>query len=160
MDNEVVDGLVVLIVAQLEREMVGTLLAEGDNATVEACVQNGQAHVWLAIELHVPDTGATPVVEVAPLVDLALAADGDAVNIRTEHLATVYQQARMADTIVIVGGFRIVVGPQGEAYPAPCGEVLLQRHLGMLHLGVGLAETKGLLGKAAVEETMGMAIKE
>ena len=57
---------------------------------------------------------------VAPTVDLRLTTDGNAVDIGAEHLAPVDQQLGIADAIMIIGGFAIVVSPEGKTYPAPC----------------------------------------
>ena len=83
---------------------------------------------------------------VAPDIHLGLAADGNAVNIGAEHLATIDQQLGTADAVVVIGGFAIVVGPKCKAYPAPCGKLAADGPGGVLPLGVGLSEAEGLLG--------------
>ena len=102
--------------------MVGALLVETDNAVVEVGAKHGEPEGALTVGLHIPDAGATPVVVVAPAVDLGLTADGDAVDIAAEHLAAVDEQLGVANAVVVVGLLAVVVGPQGEAYPAPGGE--------------------------------------
>ena len=67
---EMVGGLVVLIVAQDEGQMVGTFLVEVDDATMNVGMEDGQTHVWFAIGLHIPDAMMAPMVVVTPLVNL------------------------------------------------------------------------------------------
>ena len=105
--------------------MVGTFFIEVDDATMNVSMEDGQTHVWFAISLHIPDTCMAPMVVIAPLVDLSLTTDGDAVDIRMEHLATIDQQLHVADAIVMMDVLSIVVSPQSKAYPAPCGEFTL-----------------------------------
>ena len=123
---EMVGGLVVLIVTQDEGQMVGTFLVEVDDATMDVGMEDGQSHVWFTIGFHVPDAILAPMVVVAPLVDLWLTTDGDAVDIGTEHFATIDQQLHVADAVMMVDVLCIVVGPEGEPYPAPCGELTLK----------------------------------
>ena len=125
LDGKRVARLVAVEVAQHVGELVGTLLVEGDDAPPEVGMQDGKAHAWLAVRLHIPRAVAAPVVVVAPAVDFRLATDRDAVDIAAEHLAAIDQQARMADAVVVVGGLAIIVGPQSKAYPAPRGEFTL-----------------------------------
>jgi hypothetical protein len=40
-----------------------------------------------------------------------LATDGDAVDISPEYFTPVYQKLRVAHTVMVIGSFRIVVGP-------------------------------------------------
>ena len=122
---KMVGGLVVLIVSQDEGQMVGTFLVEVDNATMDVGMEDGQSHVGFAIGLHIPDAMMAPMVVVAPLVDLRLTTDGDAVDIGMEHLATIDQQLHVANAIMMVDILCIVICPQSKAYPAPCGEFTL-----------------------------------
>ena len=132
--------------------MIGALLIEGNDATIETGMQDGQTKTWFAIGLHIPHMVATPMQIVAPEVDLGLATDGNAVDIGTEHLTTIDQQAGVANAVMIVGGFAIVVGPKGEAYPAPCGKFTGERPNGVLFLDFRLTKTEGLLGGTSIEE--------
>ena len=91
LNGEIISGQIVLIVAQDEGQMVGTLFVERDNATMDVSMQNGQTHAWFAIGLHIPDAVFAPMVVVAPFVDLSLTTDGNAVDIRAIHFATIYQ---------------------------------------------------------------------
>ena len=116
--HEIVTCLVVLIVAQNEGQMVGTLFVERHDATMNVSLEYGQAHAWFTIGFHIPDAILAPMVVVAPFVDLSLTTDGDAVNIAAEHLATIDQQLHVADAVVMIHILGIVVGPQGKAYPA------------------------------------------
>jgi len=100
--------------------MIGTLFVEGDNASVEPSMEDRKTKVRLTIRFHIPNARATPMLVVAPTIDLGLTADGNAVDIGAKHLATVDQQLGIANAIMIVGGFAIVVGPESKAYPAPC----------------------------------------
>ena len=132
--------------------MIGALLIEGNDATIETGMQDGQTKTWFAIGLHIPHMVATPMQIVAPEVDFGLTTDGNAVDIGTEHLATIDQQAGVANAVMIVGGFAIVVGPKGEAYPAPCGKFTGERPNGVLFLDFRLTKTEGLLGGTSIEE--------
>ena len=89
--REIIGSLIVLIVAQNEGQMVGTLFVERHDATMDIGMQNGQAHAWFAIGFHIPDAVLAPMVVVAPLVYLWLTTDGDAVNIAAEHFTTIDQ---------------------------------------------------------------------
>ena len=122
---KMIGSLIVLIVAKKEGQMVGTFLIEIDDAAMDVSMEDGQSHAWFAIGLHIPDAMMVPMVIVAPLVDLCLTTDRDAVNIRAEHLAAIDQQLHIADAIMMIDTLGIVVGPQGKAYPAPCGELTL-----------------------------------
>ena len=146
-------GLIAPVIAKDIGQVVRTLLVESDDASVESRMQDRQTHAGLAIRLHIPHTMTTPVQIVAPQVHLGLATDGNAVNIRTEHLATVNEQTRMAHTIMIIGLLAIVVGPEGKAYPAPCGKLTREGPYGMLLLDLRLSEAKDLIGEAAIENT-------
>lgn len=132
--------------------MIGALFIEGDDATIETGMQDGQTKTWFAIGLHIPHMVATPMQIVAPEVDFGLTTDGNAVDIGTEHLTTIDQQAGVANAVMIVGGFAIVVGPKGEAYPAPCGKLTGERPYGVLLLDFRLTKTEGLLGGTTIEE--------
>ena len=116
-------------------------------------MQHGQPHAVLPIGLHVPDTGTPPVVVVAPAIHFRLTRYGNAVHVCTEHLASIDQQPRMADAVMIVRQLRVVVSPQGKAYPAPCGKVPFDAPCRTLLLGVWLSEAESLLAAAAVEDT-------
>ena len=133
--------------------MIGALLIEGDDATIETGMQDGQTKTWFAIGLHIPHMVATPMQIVAPEVDFGLTTDGNAVDIGTEHLTTIDQQAGVANAVMIVGGFAIVVGPKGEAYPAPCGKLTGERPYGVLLLDFRLTKTEGLLGGTSIEKS-------
>ena len=150
-DGEVVLGLVALIVAENISKVIGALLVEVDDAVGEVGMQYGQSHAGFTVRLHIPDMGAAPVVVVAPLVDLGLAADGDAGDVGAEHAAPIHQQACFTNAVVVVGGLAVVVGPQGKANPAPCGKVARQGPHGVLLLRVGLSEAEGLFAGATVE---------
>ena len=154
MDGEIVFGPVAVIVGQNIGETIGALLVETHNTTVETGMQDGQAETFLAVGLHIPHMITAPMEVVAPDIHLGLAADGDAVHIGAEHLATIDQQPRVADTVMVIGGFTIVVGPKGKAYPAPCCKLATERPNGVLLLDVGLAEAEGLLGKPSVENSL------
>ena len=150
-DGKMIFGLIAPIIAKDIGQVIRTLLVEGNDAAVETGMQDGQTHARLAIRLHVPHTMAPPVQIVAPQVHLGLATDGNAVNIGAEHLATVNEQTRMAHTIMIIGHLAIVVGPEGKAYPAPCGKLTREGPYGMLLLDLRLSEAKDLIGESAIE---------
>ena len=156
LNGEIISGLVVLIVAQDEGQMVGTLFVEVDDATMDVGMQDGQTHAWLAIGLHIPDAVFAPMVVVAPFIDLSLTTDGDAVDIRAEHFATIDQQLHVADAVVMIHILGIVVGPQGKAYPAPCCELATECPRGALLLVIRLSEAKGLLVLTATEHSLAL----
>ena len=64
-------------------------------------------------------------VVVAPMIDLWLTTNGDAIDNRAKNLASIYQEAGLTNAIVVVGFLAIVVCPQSKANPAPCGELTL-----------------------------------
>ena len=117
-------------------------------------MQDGQAETFLAVGLHIPHMITAPMEIVAPDIHFGLTADGNAVNIGAEHLTTIDQQLGTADAVVVIGGFAIVVGPKGKAYPAPCGKLAADGPGGVLLLGVGLSEAEGLLGKPSIEDSL------
>ena len=156
LNREMIGSLIVPIVAQNKGQMVGTFFIEIDDATMDVSMQDGQSHVWFTIGFHIPDAILAPMVVVAPLVDLWLTTEGDAVDIATEYLTTIDQQLHVADAVVVVDTLCIVVGPQGKAYPAPCGELTLNTKRRTLNFCVGLSETKGLLVWATIEHTLAL----
>ena len=64
-------------------------------------------------------------VVVAPMIDLWLTTNGDAIDNRAKNLASIYQEAGLTNTIVVVGLLTIVISPQSKANPTPCGELTL-----------------------------------
>ena len=119
-------------------------------------MNGGQAHAGFPIGLHIPDAGTSPVVVVAPGVDLELATDGNAVNIGTEDLTTINQQLCMANAIVVISEFRIVVRPQGKAYPAPRRKATVDGPGSTLSLDVRLPKAENLLATASIEHTLAL----
>lgn len=136
--------------------MIGALFVEGDDTTIETGMQDGQTKTWFAIGLHIPHMVATPMQIVAPKVNLGLATDRNAVDIGTEHLATIDQQASVANAVMMIGGFAIVVGPKGEAYPAPCGKFTGECPNGMLFFHFRLAKTESLLGGTSIKKSLAL----
>lgn len=116
-------------------------------------MQDRQAEPFFAVGLHIPHMIAAPMEVVAPNIHLGLATHGNAIDIRAEHLAPIDQQPRFADAIMVIGGFAVIVGPEGEAYPAPCRKLAAERPNGMVLLGVGLAKAESLLGESTIKKS-------
>ena len=119
MNGEGVADFVAFVVAEHVFEVVVALLVEVDDASVAVGSEERQRVAWFDKGFHVPAARVQPMVVVAPGVDHAVHADGDVVDRAMKHLLAVDKELRLVNAVVVVGALHVVVGPDGEAYPAP-----------------------------------------
>ena len=124
MNSERIAGFIALKVTQDVFEMIVAFLIKIDDATITVGLQTGKGVARFDVRLHIPCAVMQPMVVVAPDIHHTVLSDGDVVYNTVEGHVAIDIEQRLVDAVVVVAALHVVVGPNGEAYPAP-GRCLL-----------------------------------